>query len=137
MDFNPKYSQPFTLGEALQLDIGTIAAEIARLQDSIQRLQATQDELKQFIQESGDEKPDQDLVDALNENDVVIKSQEERIGMLRIALERKGATHASNPHYAVASTVPSQPAVPRVEETRANGATNGNTQGQDDDGLYL
>ena len=64
--------------------------------------------------------------------------------MLRVVLERKGAAHASNPHYAVASTLPphDQPpaTVPQVGEgTRTNGAaTNGETEtGQDDGGLYL
>ena len=45
-------------------------AEIARLQNSLQHLQETQNQLRQHIQES--DQPDPDFLEAIQENDTVM-----------------------------------------------------------------
>jgi len=97
MEFKPRYQQPFALETAIQLSIPGITQEIARLQISLQHLGDTQRLLKEHLDETPDK--DADLLLAFKENQETIGSQEERIRMLRYALERKGASLASNPHY--------------------------------------
>ncbi|KAG8949495.1 hypothetical protein FRC03_000322 [Tulasnella sp. 419] len=89
----------------------TGTSEISRLQHSLERLRSTQVQLQEFLKES--ESPDADLSDAFNENKNVIASQEERIQLLRHALELKGGSVASNPHYA-----PQEASLPSVETSR-------------------
>ncbi|KAG9016907.1 hypothetical protein FRB95_000126 [Tulasnella sp. JGI-2019a] len=83
---------------AIELSIPEITGEIARLQLSLQHLRDTQAQLSEYL--SGPEAGDADLMAAFDENKATIASQEERVQMLRIALERKGATAATNMHYA-------------------------------------
>lgn len=75
-----------------------IDAEIARLQNSLQHLRETQELLAQYIAENPDDK-DAEMEKAFKENETVIGSQEERIGMLRMALSQKGVNPSS--HYAL------------------------------------
>ncbi|CAE6442323.1 unnamed protein product [Rhizoctonia solani] len=135
--FRPKYAQPFSFEHACQLDAPTIAE--ARLQNSLRILIETQKQLQDAI--SSEPIPDSDLQQAFRENLEVIGSQEERIVMLRKALEAQGAAIADNPHYQVQSyTVPSLATAPReatsvpamagVSEQTAN-------QGDDSEGVYL
>ncbi|KAJ3523236.1 hypothetical protein NM688_g8761 [Phlebia brevispora] len=77
---------PFTLWEAVQLDVQIITEEIARLQNSLAHLKSTQESLQEAI----DETHDPDFVQAMEENAGVIGSQEERISILRMALSQKG-----------------------------------------------
>ncbi|PBL02414.1 hypothetical protein ARMGADRAFT_1158956 [Armillaria gallica] len=98
MEYSPRYAQPFTLNQAIQLDIPVITEEIARLQNSLQHLRETQELLGQYITENPDEQ-DAEIEKAFKENEIVIGSQEERVGMLRMALSEKGVNPGS--HYAV------------------------------------
>ncbi|KZS97969.1 hypothetical protein SISNIDRAFT_436715 [Sistotremastrum niveocremeum HHB9708] len=116
MEFTPRHKQPFTFEEALSLDVSTITAEIARLQNSLALLNDTQTELQSHLTT---DPPDKDLVEAFQENKAIISnpvqpsdSQNERILMLRLALQSKGGVLASNPHYAL-------PADPPPESTRS------------------
>ncbi|KAF8333611.1 uncharacterized protein EI90DRAFT_2971089 [Cantharellus anzutake] len=93
----PQFSHPFTLEEAMQFEVGLITGEIARLENSLQHLFTTQEQLEEAI--GWETEPDPDLLGALQDNRVVIASQTERIGILRVALERKGLASANNPHY--------------------------------------
>jgi len=43
-------------------------------------------------------------LEAFEENKIVISSQEERISMLRLALENKGLVSHDNPHYDLPGT---------------------------------
>ncbi|KAI0796710.1 hypothetical protein C8Q75DRAFT_207288 [Abortiporus biennis] len=93
MDYRPRYSQPFTLAQAISLDVGTITEEISRLQNSIAHLNTTQDQLHEAIEAS----PDDEFTKALRENEIVIASQTERISILKMALAEKGIP--SSEHY--------------------------------------
>ncbi|KAG8984567.1 hypothetical protein FRB90_005223 [Tulasnella sp. 427] len=132
MEFRPRHPQPFSLEVAEQLSVPEITGEIARLQNSLKHLQSTQTELEPYI--SGSER-DQDLVNAYEENRQTIASQEERITMLRFALERKGASFAANPHYqlsdATARQEPPASSAPTAPPTVSDQETD------DANGLYL
>ncbi|KAF8663491.1 hypothetical protein AX16_001059 [Volvariella volvacea WC 439] len=73
MEYRPRYPQPFTLADAVQLDVSTITQEIARLQDSIRRLKETQTALQEIASST----PSGEVVDpeyerAIEENRVVM-----------------------------------------------------------------
>jgi len=107
MEYRPKHPQPFSLSDALKFDPATITEEIARLQNSLQHLKRTQDELRPYSD-------DPELLQALQENEAVIASQAERISMLNIALNEKGVV-ASGTHYELTQTptaVSQQPPAP-------------------------
>ncbi|THH14674.1 hypothetical protein EW146_g5688 [Bondarzewia mesenterica] len=130
MDYKPRHAQPFTLAEAARLDPPTITegsnshlgifvrhgmndaiifvVEIARLQNSLQHLERTQDELRQCIQEAA--VPDADFLDAIKENQDVIGSQEERITILKMALIEKGIILPGSHHDARSQQRSSRPA---------------------------
>jgi len=93
MEYRPRYSQPFTLGEAVRLDVSTITEEITRLQNSIRLLKETQSQLEEVITSD----PDEEFVKAFDDNKLVIGSQEERISILKMALTEKGIHMGS--HY--------------------------------------
>ncbi|KZT12494.1 uncharacterized protein LAESUDRAFT_718755 [Laetiporus sulphureus 93-53] len=93
MDYRPRYSQPFTFAEVVQLDVAVITEEIARLQNSLAHLRRTQEELRA----ASDASPDPELIKIMEENEVVIGSQQERIRMLKMALTEKGIRMGS--HY--------------------------------------
>ncbi|KAJ3819141.1 hypothetical protein F5880DRAFT_1454817, partial [Lentinula raphanica] len=98
MEHRPRYNQPFTLSEAILLDVSTISEEITRLQYSIKRLRETQETLKAVIDEAASaETADTEIVQAYQENKDVIGAQEERILILKLALVDKGAS--SGAHY--------------------------------------
>ncbi|THV08444.1 hypothetical protein K435DRAFT_847305 [Dendrothele bispora CBS 962.96] len=97
MDYVPRYVQPFSLAEAIALDVSTISEEIARLQNSLKHLNETQQFLKEIIEAENPETVDADLTKAYEENQTVIGSQEERISMLKLALTEKGVTTGT--HY--------------------------------------
>jgi len=87
MDYSPRYPQPFTLREASGLDATTVTdggrfslrrlcnisqthrrfPEIARLQDSLQRLHETQKALREY-----DGEPDEEIDKAVQENETTM-----------------------------------------------------------------
>lgn len=83
--------------QVVLLEIPVITAEIARLQHSLLHLRNTQSELKASI--DSEVQADPVIVEAFEENKTVISSQEERISMLRLALEQKGVVSRNNPLY--------------------------------------
>ncbi|GJJ07617.1 hypothetical protein Clacol_001821 [Clathrus columnatus] len=95
MEYKPRYQQPFTLAQAISFELSVIIAEIGRLQISLQHLRDTQKQLNEEIQN----KFDAILSEAFKENEEVIASQEERILILRLALEHKGSVARDNSHY--------------------------------------
>lgn len=97
MDYKPRYPQPFTLTQAVLLDVSVITEEIARLQNSLNRLMQTKEGLREYLASESPEDADPEVAKALEENEVVIGSQEERISILKIALAEKGV-HAGS-HY--------------------------------------
>ncbi|KZV76066.1 hypothetical protein PENSPDRAFT_680521 [Peniophora sp. CONT] len=114
MDFHPKYPQPFSLHEAVQLEPGVIADEIARLQNSLKHLKKTQEELHSFARE---DPGDADIREAVDENETTIGSQEERITMLKLALVEKGVILPSS-HY----TLPGERVNGRSPRTQGSSA---------------
>ncbi|KAJ4478224.1 hypothetical protein J3R30DRAFT_3249321, partial [Lentinula aciculospora] len=106
MEHRPRYNQPFTLSEAILLDVSTISEEITRLQYSIKRLRETQETLQVVINEAeSPETADVEIIQAFKENQEVMCvtcslgkcSQEERILILKLALADKGVS--SGAHY--------------------------------------
>lgn len=83
--------------EAVELDLHTLTMELARLQDSVNRLEDTQKSLAEFLDASADK--DEDLSTAYKENVDVIGSQKERMNMIRLALSHKGVSSESLSHY--------------------------------------
>jgi len=76
-----------------------VITEVARWEWSLLHLKRTQDELRAFIQSDGDGNVDRDLETALEENNVVIATQEERVSMLKLALQCKGVhIPTTHPH---------------------------------------
>ncbi|KAF8165263.1 hypothetical protein B0H34DRAFT_230861 [Crassisporium funariophilum] len=115
MDYTPRYQQPFTLAEAIGLDVSVISEEISRLQNSLKYLKETQELLRESLLVFGD--PDPELTEAYEDNH---GSQEERITILKMALTEKGIVAGS--HYdvpALQAATPSQ--APPSSEVRDNG----------------
>ncbi|KAI9512190.1 hypothetical protein F5148DRAFT_1164688 [Russula earlei] len=109
MEYRPKHPQPFSFSDALKFDHATITEEIARLQNSLQRLENTQHELRAHPD-------DPELAQALRENEAVIASQEERINMLSLALAEKGVV-ASGSHYDLKWAPSAEPLAPPSDAT--------------------
>ncbi|KAG8687789.1 hypothetical protein FRC12_019111 [Ceratobasidium sp. 428] len=114
--------------------------EISRLQHSLQALGSTQTQLQEAI--VGEVSPDPELEQALQENSIVIASQEERIVMLRKALEAQGAAIADNPHYDIQQ--PPVPAPARLSQPATSTSPNESVvapstlhQEDDSEGVYL
>jgi len=102
MDYKPRYAQPFTLAEARLLDVQTITEEIARLQNSLQRLHETQKMLREHVTSiQPGEEVDQEITKAIEENETVIGSQSERISILKMALADTMGIVAGS-HYDIA-----------------------------------
>lgn len=90
MDYLPRYRQPFTFAQAVQLDIPTIlqglasihgatsilsdffCTEITRLEHSLEHLVRTQHELRHHLATEGE--GDEDLNAAVKENDTVMQA---------------------------------------------------------------
>ncbi|EKM80122.1 hypothetical protein AGABI1DRAFT_127801 [Agaricus bisporus var. burnettii JB137-S8] len=104
MEFIPRYAQPFTLNEAIGLDVSVIVDEIARLQNSLKHLRETQTLLREFQSQEAPGTADPEVQKALEENEVVIGSQTERITILRMALAEKGV--GDGRHYDASRTSP-------------------------------
>ncbi|KAK0468230.1 uncharacterized protein EV420DRAFT_452831 [Desarmillaria tabescens] len=138
MEYTPRYAQPFTLNQAIQLDIPVITEEIARLQNSLQHLRETQELLGQYITENPDDQ-DPEIDKAFEENETVIGSQEERIGILRMALAEKGVILASHYTASPSNSVPAErDAVQRSTDPVTGDQMNGViAESDDDDGIHL
>ncbi|KZW03779.1 hypothetical protein EXIGLDRAFT_599861 [Exidia glandulosa HHB12029] len=130
MEYIPRYRQPFTWEQLLAMEVPQITQEIARLQHSLELLNKTQKELKQHLEQS----PDPDLEDAVKENEDTIGSQSERILMMRLALEAKGFSKASNPHYDVSTEPQPQQPAHRIDPPFALPA---HSEEENEDGVYL
>ncbi|KAG6873759.1 hypothetical protein C0995_011578 [Termitomyces sp. Mi166 len=137
MDFIPRYAQPFTLAEAIKLDVAVITEEITRLQNSLQHLKQTQTTLREYINEEPSHDVDPEITKALEENKTVIGSQEERIFILKLALSEKGVHYGS--HYDINSgastTKTSQPL--SNSSTTLPAPTAAMSPEDDDDGIHL
>ncbi|WWC71355.1 uncharacterized protein I206_105310 [Kwoniella pini CBS 10737] len=101
IEFTPKHSQPFTLEEAMGLEIETLVTEIKRLENSIKHLKKTQIELKSYINsEDGNEEEGEGEIElAYKENENTISSQSERITIIKLALINKLGSDARLEHY--------------------------------------
>ncbi|KAL1722454.1 hypothetical protein EV715DRAFT_287468 [Schizophyllum commune] len=147
MDYTPRHNQPFTLEQAVHLDVAIITEEISRLQNSLQHLKETQDLLRSHLKSEADP----DLQQALNENEEVIGSQTERINILRMALTQKGILGTSS-HYDTfpptgpaqsqtqtreSAPSPSQPPATTTAPAPANGVNGASEASDEDGGLHL
>ncbi|KAH9824168.1 hypothetical protein DFH28DRAFT_879529 [Melampsora americana] len=99
INFKPKHIQPITLDALLELDPGFIAAEISRLENSINHLTRSNSDLLMAEKEEEDVGERQIFVLARAENEDVIESQRERITMMRLALHQMIGLNSGNPHY--------------------------------------
>ncbi|KAI0921045.1 hypothetical protein AcV5_001237 [Taiwanofungus camphoratus] len=138
MEYRPRYTQPFTLEEATQMEVSVITEEIARLQNSLLHLGKTQDELR----EASASTPDAEFTKAMEENETVIGSQEERISILRMALTEKGVRMGS--HYDVADIrtnsrdrLPEQSSLRQFASTVNPNTSNETRSTDDEDGIHL
>ncbi|KAJ6628721.1 hypothetical protein B0H10DRAFT_1988973 [Mycena sp. CBHHK59/15] len=123
MDYKPRYAQPFTLTEAKLLDVETITEEIARLQNSLQRLHETQQMLREYISMQSGEEVDVEIAKVIEENETVIGSQLERISILKMALAHHGIVAGSHydiplPSYTAGAT---QTAATHLTDSEDNG----------------
>ncbi|PPQ77411.1 hypothetical protein CVT25_010993 [Psilocybe cyanescens] len=127
MDYTPRFYQPFTLREAIALDVSVINEEISRLQNSLQKLDETQIILKE-------EQHDPDIKKAYEENNQVIGSQKERIAILKMALTEKGIV--AGPHY---DLQPAQPASQFVNDQPLvlSGTEHARDDISNEDGVFL
>ncbi|KDQ12765.1 hypothetical protein BOTBODRAFT_67219 [Botryobasidium botryosum FD-172 SS1] len=100
MSFTPQHQHPFTFQEAISLSPEELSGEISRLEHSLEHLRKSQIELQTFIEDKKqDGSTDPEVSGAIEENEGVIASQEERIRMLRIVLEKKGGANSGSGHY--------------------------------------
>ncbi|TKA56711.1 hypothetical protein B0A53_01906 [Rhodotorula sp. CCFEE 5036] len=142
MDYTPRHAQPVTLAQLRQLEPELLTGEIARLENSIQHLEASNVELRVWAGISSAGKPDdgtattaaavddddeqldedskREFAEAVRENEETVASQRERLTMIRLALEEKIGVDAANPHYerataaeAQASSTPNEAAAAR------------------------
>ncbi|RDB22810.1 hypothetical protein Hypma_010086 [Hypsizygus marmoreus] len=136
MEFRPRYPQPFTLAEATLFDVAVITEEISRLQNSLQRLKETQDHLREYVEKEAPADVDPEITKALEENEDVIGSQEERVLILKLALSEKGIHMGS--HYDLGPKTDTS-SVSAHPTTRANGITSPHehASNHDDGGIDL
>lgn len=123
MEYNPRYPQPFTLEQAIALDPEVASDEIGRLQNSIVHLQRTQNELKDYTEDS-------DVRQAIEENKVTMASQDERIFMLKLALTHHGIYQGGSPSNAAVSS-----SWENTSESNSTFAKRNDIEG--DSGIYL
>ncbi|POY69888.1 hypothetical protein BMF94_7112 [Rhodotorula taiwanensis] len=118
MDYKPRHAQPVTLAQLRQLEPELLTNEIARLENSVQHLEASNVELKQWAgmttgaetaesHDEVDEETRREFAEAAHENEETIASQRERLSMIRLVLEEKIGVDATNPHYELPSHGPS------------------------------
>ena len=87
---------PARFAEAIRdLPLSTLSLKVFELRNSIAHLDYSNEELKPFAAGTaggGGGEPDQDCVDAIRENEVVIKRMLERIELLKVEVETRGAS---------------------------------------------
>jgi hypothetical protein len=71
------------------LPLSSLALKVAELRNSIAHLDYSNEQLKPFAQGADGDK---DCVDAIRENEEVIRRMEERIGLVKEEVERRGAS---------------------------------------------
>ncbi|WVR09415.1 hypothetical protein IAU60_006482 [Kwoniella sp. DSM 27419] len=105
ISFTPRHAQPFSLEEAMQLEVETLVTEINRLRNSISHLRRTRTELVEYL-DSDEGRADADevtgegeITKAVRENDQVIASQNERIALITVALSNKLGSETRLEHY--------------------------------------
>lgn len=118
------------------MDVPVITEEIGRLQNSLVHLKRTQDELQMAAKAD----PDPEFIKAIEENELVIGSQQERVAILKMALTERGILMGS--HYDVASLPPNEPSrtiTQTSSETIAGGRPDDFQSGEtvDEHGVYL
>lgn len=69
------------------LPLSTLALKAAEIRNSIAHLDYSNEELKPFAEA---DPPDVDCIDAIRENEVVVARMLERIGLLKVEVERRG-----------------------------------------------
>ncbi|BGO93360.1 hypothetical protein NBRC10512_005526 [Rhodotorula toruloides] len=126
VDYVPHHAQPVTLAQLRAIEADSLVPEIARLENSIAHLERSNQELRDAVREEQagtdvDEDAVREFEAAIKENEETIAAQQERITMIRLALEEKIGVDAGNPHY--------QPA------SQARGRANGTERNQQANGV--
>ncbi|GAA6016197.1 hypothetical protein JCM11491_003766 [Sporobolomyces phaffii] len=98
--FRPRHDQPVTLAELSTIEPELLVNEITRLKNSLKHLRRSNDELEEFAREEDDAETKAEFVNTVFENRETISKQEERIEMIRLALEEQIGVQATNGHYA-------------------------------------
>ncbi|PLW04914.1 hypothetical protein PCANC_27734 [Puccinia coronata f. sp. avenae] len=100
-EFKVRMKQPTTIDRLLELDVAALISEIRRLEDSVERLVRSNQEIWEFLEEDGsDAESNHALVEAREENLVTIETQKERIEMIKWCVARKTRRDGvDNPHY--------------------------------------
>ena len=92
--------------EALRgLNAETLVHEIKRLQDSVSRLQDSNRQIEQFVQETGNSLDDNDrkeMNNACTDNDSTIAKQNNVVEMLFDVLQEKTGNDDTQSHYGIA-----------------------------------
>ncbi|OAV91910.1 hypothetical protein PTTG_02623 [Puccinia triticina 1-1 BBBD Race 1] len=101
--FQVRLKQPMSIDKLLELDVGTLASEIGRLEDSIARLIQSNQEMLEYEDECGsDPEARETFKEAREENLVTIETQKERIEMIKWCIRRKTQRDGvDNAHYHV------------------------------------
>ncbi|GAA6030251.1 hypothetical protein JCM8097_009010 [Rhodosporidiobolus ruineniae] len=120
IDYSPRHPQPVTLPQLRQLEPELLSNEITRLENSIQHLERSNAELRQFAEAEEDDADKQDFLDVVSENEGTIASQRERIHMIRLALEEQVGVDAQNPHYTPSTTTSSSTPAPPPASTASS-----------------
>ncbi|GJN92832.1 hypothetical protein Rhopal_005870-T1 [Rhodotorula paludigena] len=173
MDYTPRFEQPVSLAQLRAIrEPELLVNEIARLENSIQHLERSNRELRAFLEPASsgqgaspavgadeeddelDEETKAEFTASVKENEETIARQQERITMIRLALEEQVGVDAANPHYGLAGSTtaptpaPAAPAPPTSAAPAVNGAEEGEVTGvtsssarraepDADDGMYL
>jgi len=137
MEYSSKYNQPFTLSQAIHLDVSILSEEITRLQNSLQHLRSTQTTLREHTasEQSSNSPVDPEITVALSENEETIGSQEERISILKMALAHKGVSTSNHYDLITKQSQGSEAVIPLPVGPVQNGASD--QQDEDDDGIHL
>lgn len=79
------------------LPLSTLRLKIAEIQNSIAHLDYSNEQLRPFAEgtSEGATEPDQDCIDAIRENELVVKRMMERTEMLRLEIAGRGGSHGA------------------------------------------
>ncbi|KAL8287345.1 hypothetical protein RQP46_003797 [Phenoliferia psychrophenolica] len=166
--FTPLHSQPVSVASLVALEPDTLTAEISRLQNSIAHLERSNRELLDFLhppptgalggagagagqawddEEALDEETKREFELSIEENRVTIARQEERLVMIRLAMEQKLGVDATNNHYDVVGRANGSGTAGSAPSSASGGADGDAAMseqdaqvpmpGEEDDGMYL